>query len=1314
VESSNPTVSPELWAATRAGARAGRGFRYQDAVAAQLAARGWRDEGWSAVIPEGVDDIALHGNDSSWLVQAKSRHDPRGRFATAEIADHLSKAVRGFDDDDFAFDQTRIALIIERAAEEIGESGWNASLAEDASAATLLAPLLDEAAEAIGKTGLELLARCHLVHVLNPMDDCTAIIAEGSGALDAAARLAAHALRVEMGDLSDANYLAPADHPAAMNASGVQTILDRLFKLVDPTAVHPAISAGLCEVVSFAPTADPNFYQGVDATSGHVAAGLVLERPALTASILEGLDRRRCALVSGPSGSGKSAAAWLAAGEVRHAVRWYRVRRLAPDQAIALIALARALEASSDRPVGFVLDDLGRDLVGGWDVLVEDLKHEPGLLLLGTIREEDLFLVGNLGSVALSRPELDEVLAARLLSALSSEGLAFSHWVEPFELSQGLLLEYVHLLTSGQRLQETLDQQVRRRIAEKRDDELAILRAVCAVSRFGGAADGGRLRDRLGLSEIDFSRALLRLVDEHAVRIGEDKSLGGLHEIRSRGLHDALARMLTRTTDDEMAETIAIARATDFAGLIPRLMRQDDVTDAPMIGALARRIGELATPDVTRILYGLGLTMCDRIAKIWCGICKEAEIEDRFAAMAFTFALLDKPLDIPQLTRFNAAIKRRDELLQEDLRTDVLGKVGAGASFAFSTLADYHEFAAAIVPLAFVRGSPSLTMLADCDLAQTPIEEALEVLLTVREFGVPAASQLADALGGTAGLLERIHEEVDWVTRPEITVEDGEKVVRSNLRLVSALVTKDLNEEAVRHCTRLAAAVPDADVLACDVVGWDGALAGFQGMTLVTKRLSRETVTIAAPVRTAWNRAMLRAIQRNYGAPTETGRASALATALGEVADLLSDAAEAYCRGGGTSTDLNLKLTIQALLNTFIRSPAVRETARSALDQGEYSHNDKAHDFVTALTALAGKLVSSEIERPLFEAQEAAELARTAEELQSEHLWRWIADPPIAAIARCAEILRDLRAVFGDAFREPDGFRSSRLRAQRSSAKNRTLPRFARDAVARAEACAAAMSDEAARLFAAGGYDVMVAQRPLDKIDALYWPPVEHVVLVRVGHLIHYLQEAEALTAIARRLPGHYRLTFAPIREDFVVSAFAVRMMELFIPDADFAKNWAGHLPLPLLHDEATAALAAALSSLTDLSGLVANADRDLNSSELAYAQTRIDEMRERVAGLQEVRQIDNDGDVTQACQFIATILDRLAGEFAPGFTGERVSAEFAKLANGEPSAFTSETALYRLALLERDIAKAAAARDGYIYPDPDMLGPPAIRDEMC
>jgi hypothetical protein len=39
-------------------------------------------------------------------------------------------------------------------------------------------------------------------------------------------------------------------------------------------------------------------------------------------------------------------------------------------------------------------------------------------------------------------------------------------------------LEYAHLLTAGRRLEETLTEQVARRLAEGRDDELIALRAL--------------------------------------------------------------------------------------------------------------------------------------------------------------------------------------------------------------------------------------------------------------------------------------------------------------------------------------------------------------------------------------------------------------------------------------------------------------------------------------------------------------------------------------------------------------------------------------------------------------------------------------------------------------------------------------------------------------------------------------------------------------------------------------------------------------------------------------------------------------------
>ena len=76
------------------------------------------------------------------------------------------------------------------------------------------------------------------------------------------------------------------------------------------------------------PLNDPNFYLGVDVEAGHIAAGLVAERPRSRSELVEGIEQRRAALIVGPSGAGKSALMWEAANTLRHTVRWFRVRRL--------------------------------------------------------------------------------------------------------------------------------------------------------------------------------------------------------------------------------------------------------------------------------------------------------------------------------------------------------------------------------------------------------------------------------------------------------------------------------------------------------------------------------------------------------------------------------------------------------------------------------------------------------------------------------------------------------------------------------------------------------------------------------------------------------------------------------------------------------------------------------------------------------------------------------------------------------------------------------------------------------------------------
>lgn len=1281
----------ELWASTRAGARAGRGFRYQDAVSAWLATMAWDGSGnWTSIVPEGLDDVTLHSGTTTYRVQVKARHDPRGRFSLAELAQHIVKSAGTVNVGDLKARLVKLVMIFERPVNGFASTGWTATLAADSEAASGFRPYLDAALKDYAFDAEDLLGVTHLLIETEPLTAAADRIRIRIETVEVAARLAAHQLRFRAGADADRNYRTSAKAPATINATDVQAMIDETLRLIAPDALLAAVGAGLCEPVAFTPVEAPDFYLGVDVTPGHVAAGLVLERPELLTDIDRGLGERRCALVSGPSGSGKSAAAWLYANSTRHAVRWYRVRRLSGNQVHLLLQLARDIEASIERPVGFVLDDVGRDLVAGWDAIAAEVAHQPGLMVLGTIREEDLFLIDNPASATVVRPALDEELARRIWEELNDrEDAKFAHWREPFELSEGLLLEYAHLLTAGVRLQDTLGAQVRRRLVEARDDELRLLGAVVSVARFGGSVDGGRLRQRLGISEGDFARALARLVDEHAIRVADDGSLGGLHQIRSSGLHLAISQHMPRTPAQQVFEIVAVTRPLDFGIMLPRLLLADAEIDDPLIEALAERIPSLPIQAVVQVFYGLGLAVCERIAEAWLVITRDVGLEDRHANFAFGFALVGTRFDIPKLALVDASTARVAELDQADLRIALIDRMGGLSGLNIDNLVTYHEIAASLVRLPALSTHPSIGDLPFPSFINPPLLDGLAVLATVREFGADQAKVIADQFGGTPHLLDRIHNEKNWVTRPVLRSEGEENVIASDVRYVAPALQPDIHGDVVTHCHHLLAAAPNADLAACNAVGWDGGPAGFAGAQLAVKRIPRTNAP--PPVRVAWNRAALRAIQRQHGATTETNRAHALASAVRELEPMLSQAAEHYCRGTLGNPMSQAMLALRRILNSFIQRPPVAQSANSPLDLGEYVTVDDVYDFVDSVTTLVETLLGGKIEQPLFKSVEVAKLAVSARALQTAESWKWVTDPPIGPLQSCAAILDDLEAVFGDTHREPNGARSTRLKVERSSRHNRALPRFGRDARERAAACIEDMTRQIEQAFAERGVDAIVAARPLDDPGAYYWPKVEHAAFVSMPHLVELGQLQEAFDEVKRSLPDHFKLTIVPVREGLIVAALAVQMFQTPIPRLSFAADWEGHLPLPVLKEDAAAAIAAPVNLMIEVSAVFANADRELNRDELAYVQQRVDGTKASLGELERLRDTDLDADIAAAVIWVGEVFSRLADELAGKIESERIATDLARMVNGTPTDFSNAFIIHRLVLMERDVSKAVA-----------------------
>lgn len=245
---------------------------------------------------------------------------------------------------------------------------------------------------------------------------------------------------------------------------------------------------------------------------------------------------------------------WDAAATTRHVIRWHRVRIATEAQVPALVRLARALRGSASAPVGFVFDDVGGDLRPAWDALSRLTPARFGVVMLGSIREEDLFQIETRARVGEVRAEPDDALAERLWTELRDRGATtWAGWREPWSMSGGLMLEYAHILTQGDRMVDVLTTQVDRREREGRHLELSILR----VTSFAGAAsalvDTTKLARQLGVSDGELNQALRRLVDEHLVREPHDGLVGGMHQLRSKHL----LTLTHRTPPPTLEATIA-------------------------------------------------------------------------------------------------------------------------------------------------------------------------------------------------------------------------------------------------------------------------------------------------------------------------------------------------------------------------------------------------------------------------------------------------------------------------------------------------------------------------------------------------------------------------------------------------------------------------------------------------------------------------------------------------------------------------------------------------------------------------------------
>lgn len=371
---------------------------------------------------------------------------------------------------------------------------------------------------------------------------------------------------------------------------------------------------GVCSPVSFAQDTEPSastFYLGVDAEPRHVAADLDVIRPDELAACAEGLRKECSVLLVGPSGSGKSVLLWRAARDLVSSARVVRVRRLLDaHDAVSLARHVRLLRPSETSPVLVVADNLGRPEMTAWTTAGPMLRELPHVMLLGAARSEDFSPTLFVGVTRVVEPRLSFDVAHLVSTRMAQQGITVRMAPEEaFERSQGLLMEYIALLSTGQRLRQVLGAQVAALSDPSRDLQREAARLVATAHTLGLSLPASRLAT--GLDDTNSPTAIARigdalgvLRDEHLV-VQDGDRWRGLHELRSSTLSELLHESPPPSIRDSVTRLSAVIDPAHAGWMLRRVAEQfpDSVTD--VANALAARISkDMSVREVAALLEG--------------------------------------------------------------------------------------------------------------------------------------------------------------------------------------------------------------------------------------------------------------------------------------------------------------------------------------------------------------------------------------------------------------------------------------------------------------------------------------------------------------------------------------------------------------------------------------------------------------------------------------------------------------------------------------------------------------------------------------
>ena len=1017
-----------------------------------------------------------------------------------------------------------------------------------------------------------------------------------------ALELVAQQLRVVVAEASDANVVLGYESRRVLTKTEIVAEISRVASQIDLDALEYAMREGICEPFELAPTISPDdrFYEGVATQPFHVAAGLVVPRPDLVGEVLSGLDERSAVVITGPSGVGKSALLWMIP-VAAPGVLWFRVRRLASEDVPAIIRLARAYSASERAPVGFLIDGVGIGDIRGWAYLRAEAASVPGLLLLGTARTEDLPTLGDLAGCATVKVALNDAEAAVIYDGLVRRGSTTSaHWREAFNQSNGLTLEFTHLLSRGQRLADVIGEQVDRRIHEGRLDEVDVLSLAAVADQWGASLPSADVAVACGTSPLELRQAVRRLTDEHLL-VERDGVISGLHRLRSA----ALSAAIHESPPPDLATTVRRVLGLIPAGDLHRFVASALTEKAEVSDAVLEVAASEPRQPERLVAYFHALSLADfyEVARRWKEIAEAHEVPASVQPLLFNFAaagltfpdIFPEELRVARAQMDNVAVPSRAAQLAELVGYPSLALVLAScetphsAALLLSALGKVGPQLTAAVADALTSDSPVVRALAGAS-----IDEVGDCLAAARQCDPLLATLLIDLLGGQDEILGRLRADDPWIVALDIRVAaqdpdggPGETVGYCRLLHVSDETQGDPRERAVAVGRRLLRCIPgieSVDVQALLPGGQEMQIGDdTHGVSGLRRQYDHTSLSIS------WNQARMRAALTLLGA-TDTERLADALPLLEETVRVARDAGLALVLGHASQVDF--AQLAQSVTDLHERASGLRPPL-GAVEIGDTPVGEEApvpmgDDLSALITDLTGNILARLSKRETYRALKAY-ISETA---IGRHLLRAMRSPwhllgldgHPRSLDDLEEVLVDLHAVVHEM--SIDGADLAKVgRSARSGGRDGALGRAAETCRRSEQRRQQARRAELQRTCRATGARATVLAPLRGKLPgaAGQW-----AITVELASLLDWPEALASLSsALSVEQPLGESYVLIPLREGRPVPSLAVKQITAPLPVSN-VDDWAPQLaePHPSPLADAFTDAQAALQTLSGLSEL--------------------------------------------------------------------------------------------------------------------------------